>query len=244
MEGEEIDVDDLVCDVQDAYFEGRYNDVIRLGHELLEKFPEEEDTYDLLLASHLALGQYEDVLELSGKWVEACGESLKQLVLASEAAYMLQELALLEDAAYKLCFLFEGSGQDEVFVNGALQSVALALDSGISFPESTKAEELLKAASMEEPIAWWVARRLGHHDAKFIEGKDEQARDLQRCLEVLLLEGEAQEQAKEKLKQSKAVDASGAGARTVFLGEPLPQHVPLCKIHPLFRRRLGEEEKE
>jgi hypothetical protein len=98
-------IDDQVCDIQDAFFEGRYQTAIKLCKALLEQYDDEEDTYDMLLASHLgnrlvpsmrkgsflflARGEYEDVIVEAQIWVEKCGESLKQLVHLLEAAYMI-----------------------------------------------------------------------------------------------------------------------------------------------------------
>ncbi len=48
-------LDDLVVEVQDAFFEGRYKRAIELAARVLLQHPKEEDTYDMLLASHLAL---------------------------------------------------------------------------------------------------------------------------------------------------------------------------------------------
>lgn len=49
----QAEIDDLVCDIQDAFFEGRYKTTIQKCKALLEKYDDEEDTYDMLLASHL-----------------------------------------------------------------------------------------------------------------------------------------------------------------------------------------------
>ncbi len=116
LEGKPRDdaLDDMVCDAQDAFFEGRYNDVIALAAQIHARDEAEEDTYDILLASHLALGQYSQVVAVSHKWVALCEESLKQLVYLVESAYMLGDAELVKDAAFKLAFLFESSDHDQV----------------------------------------------------------------------------------------------------------------------------------
>ena len=231
------ELDELVTEVQDAFFEARYGTAIKLAETLLERFEEEEDTWDMLLASYQALGQYEDVIVSSEEWVGRCGESLRQLVHLVEAAYMLDATAQLEDASFKLCFLYESSEHDPVFAAGAVLGVALALDCGLPFPDCLEPCALLENTQVSrEPLVWWVKQKLTN-DAiapKSVWSDDAQTADFEKCLFVLLNNGKDAS----LLRDCAPVDASGVVARHLWLNRPL---IPLphpSRIHPLFRKRF------
>lgn len=153
--------DDLVVELQDLYFEGRYRAAIELAGRIVARYTKEEDAFDILLASHLALQQYEDVIRCSVGWVAGCGESLKQLMHCLEAAYMLGNMDLVEDVAYKLCFLYESSSHDPVFASGALLAAALCVDFELSVPDCVELGDLLQGELLQEPLAWWLSCKTG-----------------------------------------------------------------------------------
>ncbi len=235
-------LDDLVTEVQDAFFEGRYRAAITMARGVLASHPREEDTYDMLLASLLALGEYAEVVSASASWVAVCGESLKQLLHCLEAAYMLGDVDLVEDMAHKLCFLFESSAHDSVFVMGALLAAALATDFELPFPDCLNAADLLAGDVLQEPVAWWLSAKLGRPYDYKIASADEQARDLYHCLRALDIA--TGEEDKAVLLQTPATDATGLVARHLICGAELRPNVPLSRVHPLFRKRLAEKREE
>jgi hypothetical protein len=227
-----------VVEVQDAFFEGRYKTATELAARVLAQHPKEEDTYDMLLASHLALGQYEQVVSAAAQWVEACGVSLRQLLHALEAAYMLGNMDLVEDSAHKLCFLFESSKHDPVFVMGALLAAALATDFELPFPDCLAPADLLAGEVLREPLGWWLSGKLGRGYEFDLAGADEQTRDFYQCLRAM--DGKSAE-AVAALKDSQPVDATGLVARHLLYGAELRPNLLLSRVHPLFRKRLAEK---
>ena len=236
---EQSALDEAVTEVQDAFFEGRYRRAIDLAHAVLERYEGEEDTYDMLLASFLALGEYEDVIVSAQNWVAVCGESLRQLMHLLEAAYMIDQGALVEDASFKLCYLFESSQHDPVFAAGAVLGAALALDMGLPFPDCIDPKVLLgEEAVAREPLVWWLKRRLqSNEDLKYECGKDDQANDFQKCL-LALETHEKDKDAVNVLLAGEPVDATGVAARHLFCGRDLVPNPALSRVHPLFRKRL------
>lgn len=232
--------DDMIVELQDMYFEGRYRSSIELAEKILQTYTKEEDAYDILLASHLALMQYEDVLRCSGKWVAVCGESLKQLLFCLEAAYMLGNMDVVEDAAYKLCFLFESSSHDHVFAMGALLAAALCCDFDLPVPDCVDLNDLLKGELLQEPLAWWLSCKVGRRYAFQDERSDEQVRDFYRCLRAL----EDGRDGVAELLQTVAIDSTGLVARHLLCGTPLSKNAMLTRVHPLFRKRLAEKNEE
>jgi hypothetical protein len=232
--------DDLVVELQDMYFEGRYRASIEMATQIVGKYPKEEDAYDILLASHLALQQYDDVIRCSAQWVSVCGESLKQLLFCLEAAHMLGNMDLVEDTAYKLCFLFESSSHDHVFATGALLAASLCCDFELPIPDCIQLDDLLKGELLQEPLAWWLSCKTGRRYSFEEEKSDEQARDFYRCLRAL----EDGRDAILELAQTAAVDSTGLVARHLLCGEPLSKNTMLTRVHPLFRKRLAEKNEE
>jgi hypothetical protein len=173
-------LDDIVTELQDCYFEGRYRAAILLAEKIVVAHPKEEDAYDILLASHLALEQYEDVIRSSVQWVAGCGESLKQLMHCLEAAYMLGNMDLVEDVAFKLCFLFESSDHDHVFASGALLAASLCVDFDLSIPDCVDLSALLQGELLQEPLAWWLSCKVYNkrkiYFCSFIKGNRTQTR--------------------------------------------------------------------
>jgi len=94
-------LDDLVCDLQDAYFEARYDECIELCNRVIGVKKKEEGAHEMLLACHLNLGHYNEVIKCGEHWVTTCGESLKQLNFTTEAAYMLEDQNVLKDCVFK-----------------------------------------------------------------------------------------------------------------------------------------------
>ena len=56
-------MDDRVCDVQDAYFEGRYGDVITLAGDLLD-----EDVAELVVIALVELRRWDEAFDRCGGW--------------------------------------------------------------------------------------------------------------------------------------------------------------------------------
>lgn len=231
--------DDDVCRVQDAFFEGRYGECEGLALHVLRSWPRDEDVYDALLASLLAQERYGDVVERSVEWVRSCGESLRQLLHCLEAAYMLGDMEVVEEVAFKLCFLFESSGHDPVFAPGALLAAALSADFELPFPGCLAPDDLLRGDVLSEPVAWWLTRRLGRPAYAFDAGGHEQAADLARCLRAF----DKGEDAAALLGPHAAVDATGLAARHLLLGAPLPSSFSRTRVHPLVRKRLAERDE-
>jgi hypothetical protein len=236
-------VAEMVCEVQDAYFEGRYRDVIEIAARIHERDAKEEDTYDILLASYLALGDYEGVVNASRAWVSLCEESLKQLLYLVEAAYMLDDVDTVKDASFKLAFLYQSSERDQVFLSGALLGCALALDCGLEFPSD--AVEVQALIEGNEPLSFWLRLKLGEGDQKaptYDESVNPQAADLVRCLLALhhFSKGDSDEAARQL--QGSAVDATGLAARKLFAQKAELQPV-MSRVHPLFRKRLSSSAK-
>ena len=207
----------------------------------MEKDEKEEDTYDVLVASHLALEDYEEVLLSCQRWVDVCGNSLKQLQYTLEAAYMLEEKSILEDAAIRLCFLYDSSMNDPVFFNAALLACALVLDVDLPFPETMSKNDAVLNES-NDPLAFWIKSKLGEkmEEEKFESMRDEQAKDRLICLKALLLfeREKNEEKAKALFESDQAIDATGLIARYLFKVIEEKPDVPMSRVHPLFRKRM------
>lgn len=232
-------LDALVCDVQDAYFEGRYRAVVELAAVIHAQAPAEEDTYDVLLAALVALGDYHGVREAASRWVSVCGESLKQLVLLAEAAYMLDDAETLDDVVYKLAHLFQASEFDPVFLPGALLGVALALDAGLAFPEGAVESAALLNAEPNEPMAYWLRLQLSDGPETppapvYDQLHNAQAADLVRCLQAL----HEPTRADELLRASEPVDATGVATRLLLCPGAPTRDFARSRVHPLVRKRL------
>lgn len=157
---------------------------------------------------------------------------MRQLVHAVEAAYMLESLPHVEDAAFRLCFLYASSEFDPVFASGALLGAALALDSGLPFPECLSVDELIPNDEViQEPLAWFVRRKINACPVPFAECQDAQARDFQLCLQALV-EGDV------SILTGEPLDATGVVARHLLLKKELSPRPGLARVHPIFRRRL------
>ncbi len=229
--------DDLVVELQDLYFEGRYTAAIDLAEKIVGLYAKEEDAFDLLLASHLALQQHEKVLESSSRWAAQCGESLKQLMMCLEAAYMLGNMDVVEDTAYKLCFLFESSSHDHVFAMGALLAAALCVDFDMPVPDCVDLNDLLRGETLLEPLAWWLSCKIGKRYEFDVVKADEQTRDFYRCLRAL----EDRREGVAELMETAAIDSTGLVARHLLCGTPLSKNAMLTRVHPLFRKRFAEK---
>ena len=149
---------------------------------------------------------------------------------------MLNLLPQLEDAAYKLCFLYSSAQRDPVFFSGALLGAALAHDCGLPFPDCLPVEELLVPEVLGNPLARWLAGKL-HLELSVPaqeEPMDSQVADLHRCLAAL-------DQPDALSLSDESSDATGVAARQVLSGttSDIVPHLP--RVHPLWRRRWLEK---
>jgi len=105
----EDQLDDLIVEAQDAYFDGNLNQVIESCEKALQIRPREGDAYELLTLSLMQLNQpqYDKTVKTCLNWGQNCFESTKQLKTLMRASYHADDKTNLLETCKKLTKITE-----------------------------------------------------------------------------------------------------------------------------------------
>ena len=205
-------MDDRVCDVQDASFEGRYGDVITLAGDLLD-----EDVAELVVIALIELRRWDDACDRCGAWktVATAQSEAAQRRYAMITAYLAGRRDAFR-AAVKDCLL-----------EGEAVATALALTYDMEPADIADLEEYVDPADPHVAVVLQTA----HGQPPVVSPDDP---DTARTAVVLAFSDEKHGRAAgrlDTLEQQIGETAALTAARSVLQGLPVakPPHLVLLK---------------
>lgn len=146
------EIEDLMCDAQDAFFDQKYEEAIRISEMVIKKKPKESSSYELLINCLLLKEDYDKVLEMLKTWKNFCGESTNYLYHLLKVAYMLEDIDLLEDVLGKFRFLLNKTKEVNMWLRGIVLGVAFCADLGCGVDDQTNNLALSEETEENYPI--------------------------------------------------------------------------------------------
>ena len=146
------EIENLMCDAQDAYFEQRYDEAIKLSETVVKKKPKESSSYELMINCYLLREEYEKISSILKRWKSYCGESTNNLYHTLKVAYMLEQIDDLEECLGKFSFLLKKTKEEDLWMRGILMGVAFCADLGFSVDDKTYSLAVDKKNEESYPI--------------------------------------------------------------------------------------------
>ena len=150
------EIENLMCDAQDAYFEQQYDRVIQLTEKVLEKRARDSSAHELMVNCFLIREDYERAFSQLEIWEKKCGETTSQLYHTLKAAYMLENIDKIEETLSKFMFLLRETEEEDMWLRGIVLGVAYCADLGLGVDEETTSMVLDEKHKISFPIlqAW------------------------------------------------------------------------------------------
>eukprot|EP01112_Ceratiomyxa_fruticulosa_P006559 TRINITY_DN17378_c0_g1_i1.p1 TRINITY_DN17378_c0_g1~~TRINITY_DN17378_c0_g1_i1.p1 ORF type:complete len:307 (-),score=65.18 TRINITY_DN17378_c0_g1_i1:82-1002(-) len=127
VNSEDLDVEELLTEAQDFFFEGNYAKTIEKCNDLVLLKPTEVDGYALWYLSLFKLERYPEAFVVSKRWGGFCGPSSKQLKYLLESAYLSDDKAGVKDATEQI-IRFRGRNSPSLLLQ--VTSACLSADIG------------------------------------------------------------------------------------------------------------------
>ena len=96
------EIDELIVQAQDAFFENRYHDAIEMCRTVLRQSDSEPEMHELLTVSLQVLGDFDGAIVAAHQWIEKYGANLKNIRILLECNYLLGRVPQLNNAIREL----------------------------------------------------------------------------------------------------------------------------------------------
>jgi tetratricopeptide (TPR) repeat protein len=167
---EDDEIDELIVQAQDAFFENRYHQAVELCRSVLRQSESEPEVHELLTVSLQVLGDFDAAVLAAHQWIEKYGANLKNLRILLECNYLLARVPQLNHTIRELLDLY-GRQVDPLPKSMALSvlsfSAALASDLGDRLDNVIALVQEAERDDRLELLLGWTQLKIGHVDDGF-----------------------------------------------------------------------------
>ncbi|ELP86337.1 hypothetical protein EIN_296470 [Entamoeba invadens IP1] len=106
------DVEDIICDAQDAFFEGKYEEAISLCLKALEE-GNDDDVYELLVLSHFERNDYTSAFESAERWYKVAKRlnKVRARLALLRSSYLIDNKQSFETVAVEMLGINESKSE-------------------------------------------------------------------------------------------------------------------------------------